>query len=168
MARGETAALTAVAAAVAIEAALRASLARRTVARLATLAAKTRAGHEVTALVFTEVAFDARLALIERIESDIGPIEVMVFNIGANVPCSLLEETARKYFKIWEMACFSAFLNAREVAKRMVGRQRGTMIFTGATAATRGAANFAACRSITANTSPRFTRSPLSTLISFR
>lgn len=84
------------------------------------------------------------VALIERIEAEVGPIEVMVFNIGANVPCSLLEETARKYFKIWEMACFSAFLNAREVAKRMVGRQRGTMIFTGATAATRGAANFAA------------------------
>lgn len=84
------------------------------------------------------------IALIERIEADIGPIDVFVFNIGANVPCSLLEETARKYFKIWEMACFSAFLNAREVAKRMVGRQRGTMIFTGATAATRGAANFAA------------------------
>jgi len=38
---------------------------------------------------------------------------VMVFNIGANVPCSILEETARKYFKIWEMACFSGFLTAR-------------------------------------------------------
>ncbi|HET8871346.1 MAG TPA: SDR family NAD(P)-dependent oxidoreductase [Aquabacterium sp.] len=84
------------------------------------------------------------IALIERIEAEVGLIEVFVFNIGANVPCSLLEETARKYFKIWEMACFSAFLNAREVAKRMVTRQRGTMIFTGATAATRGAANFAA------------------------
>jgi hypothetical protein len=39
----------------------------------------------------------------------IGPIEVLVFNIGANVPSSILEETARKYFKIWEMACFSGF-----------------------------------------------------------
>ena len=73
-----------------------------------------------------------------------GPIEVLVFNIGANVPCSILDETARKYFKIWEMACFSAFLNTREVAKRMVTRQRGTILFTGATAALRGAANFSA------------------------
>ncbi len=94
-------------------------------------------------------ASDARkeeevVALIEQIESSVGPVEVFVFNIGANVPCSLLDETARKYFKIWEMACFSAFLNAREVAKRMVKRQRGTMIFTGATAGLRGAANFAA------------------------
>ena len=84
------------------------------------------------------------VALIERIEQGIGPIEVMVFNIGANVPCSVLEETARKYFKIWEMACFGGFLNAREVAKRMVARGRGTLIFTGATASVRGAAGFAA------------------------
>jgi short-subunit dehydrogenase len=84
------------------------------------------------------------VALVEQIESAIGPIEVLVFNIGANVPCGILEETARKYFKIWEMACFSGFLNGREVAKRMVRRQRGTIIFTGATASIRGAANFAA------------------------
>jgi NAD(P)-dependent dehydrogenase (short-subunit alcohol dehydrogenase family) len=84
------------------------------------------------------------IALVEQIERDIGPIEVLVFNIGANVPCSVLEETARKYFKIWEMACFGGFLNGREVAKRMVARGRGTIIFTGATAGLRGSANFAA------------------------
>jgi len=84
------------------------------------------------------------VVLIERIEQGIGPIEAMVFNIGANVPCSVLEESARKYFKIWEMACFSGFLNGREVAKRMVTRGRGTIIFTGATASVRGGAGFAA------------------------
>ena len=94
-------------------------------------------------------ASDARkeedvVALIEQIEREVGPIEVLVFNIGANVPCSILEETARKYFKIWEMACFGGFLNGREVARRMVGRGRGTIIFTGATASLRGGAGFAA------------------------
>jgi len=84
------------------------------------------------------------VALVEQIERDIGPIEVLVFNIGANVPCSILDETARKYFKIWEMACFGGFLNGREVAKRMVTRGRGTILFTGATAGLRGSANFAA------------------------
>ena len=84
------------------------------------------------------------IALVERIESEIGPIEVLVFNIGANVPSSILEETARKYFKVWEMACFGGFLNGREVARRMVSRGRGTILFTGATASLRGAANFAA------------------------
>jgi NAD(P)-dependent dehydrogenase (short-subunit alcohol dehydrogenase family) len=87
---------------------------------------------------------DEVLALFDDIEARIGPIEVFVFNIGANVPSSILEETARKYFKIWEMACFSGFLNAREAARRMAPRGKGTMIFTGATASLRGAANFAA------------------------
>jgi NAD(P)-dependent dehydrogenase (short-subunit alcohol dehydrogenase family) len=98
-------------------------------------------------------ASDARkeeevVVLVEQIESTLGPIEVLVFNIGANAPSSILEETARKYFKIWEMACFGGFLNAREVAKRMVQRggdgHKGTIIFTGATASMRGGANFAA------------------------
>ncbi|KXK72437.1 MULTISPECIES: SDR family oxidoreductase [Pseudomonas] len=83
-------------------------------------------------------------ALVETIERDIGPIEAFVFNIGANVPCSILEETPRKYFKIWEMACFAGFLTAQAVARRMVQRERGTILFTGATAGTRGAAGFAA------------------------
>ena len=94
-------------------------------------------------------ASDARkeedvVALVERIENEVGPIEVFVFNIGANVPCSILEETARKYFKIWEMACLGGFLNGREVARRMVARGHGTMIFTGATASLRGSSGFAA------------------------
>ena len=83
-------------------------------------------------------------ALFEQIEAEHGPVEVLVFNIGANVPSGILEETARKYFKIWEMACFGGFLNGREVARRMVGRGRGTILFTGATASLRGSANFAA------------------------
>ncbi len=98
-------------------------------------------------------ASDARkeeevVALVEQIENTLGPIEVLVFNIGANAPSSILEETARKYFKVWEMACFGGFLNGREVAKRMVARagdgHKGTIIFTGATASLRGGANFAA------------------------
>src|SRR5215208_1274070 len=73
-------------------------------------------------------ASDARkeeevIALVEQIESTIGPIEVLVFNIGANAPSSILEETARRYLKIWEMACLGGFLNGREVAKRMVARE---------------------------------------------
>lgn len=83
------------------------------------------------------------VGLVEEIERDVGPIEVAVFNVGANVPASILDETARKYFKIWEMACFGGFLMGREAAKRMAPRGRGTIIFTGATASLRGRANFA-------------------------
>jgi short-subunit dehydrogenase len=84
------------------------------------------------------------VALVETIEREVAPIEALVFNIGANVPSSILDETARKYFKIWEMACLAGFLSGREVAKRMVARGRGTIIYTGATASLRGSAHFAA------------------------
>jgi NAD(P)-dependent dehydrogenase (short-subunit alcohol dehydrogenase family) len=118
---------------------------RRKVEKLAPLIAEIEAsGGRAHAFGTDARKEDEVVQLIEQIERDIGPIEVMVFNIGANVPSSILEETARKYFKIWEMACLSGFLNGREVARRMVTRQRGTILFTGATASLRGSANFAA------------------------
>lgn len=82
--------------------------------------------------------------LVATIEREVGPIEVAVFNIGANVRFPIRELTARVYFKVWEMACFAGFLMGREVAKVMVPRGRGTIIFTGATASLRGGSGFAA------------------------
>ena len=87
---------------------------------------------------------DEMIALIEKIERDIAPIEVAVFNIGANVRFSITETTSRVYQKVWEMACFSGFLMGRETAKVMLPRGRGTIIFTGATASLRGSDGFAA------------------------
>ena len=87
---------------------------------------------------------DEMVALVQQVEKDIAPIEVAVFNIGANVRFGITETTARVYFKVWEMACFGGFLMGREVAKAMLHRQRGTIIFTGATASLRGREGFAA------------------------
>ncbi len=87
---------------------------------------------------------DAVIDLVTRIEAEVGPIEVAVFNIGANVRFPIREMTSRVYFKVWEMACFAGFLMGREVAKVMVPRRQGTIIFTGATASVRGGAGFAA------------------------
>lgn len=87
---------------------------------------------------------DDMIALIERIEREIAPIEVAVFNIGANVRFSITETTSRVYQKVWEMACFAGFLMGRETAKAMLPRGRGTIIFTGATASLRGREGFAA------------------------
>lgn len=83
-------------------------------------------------------------ALFEEIERDIGPVEVAVYNIGANVRFPIRETTSRVFFKVWEMACFGGFLMGREAAKVMVPRKRGTIIFTGATASLRGSPGFAA------------------------
>ncbi|RHY22573.1 hypothetical protein DYB36_011871 [Aphanomyces astaci] len=73
--------------------------------------------------------------LVEDIERRLGPIDVAVFNVGANVRFSIT---------VWEMACFSGFLMGKEVASRMLPRGRGTILFTGATASVRGSAGFAA------------------------
>ena len=84
------------------------------------------------------------VSLVDTIEREVGAIEVAAFNIGANVRFPIRETTARVYFKVWEMACFAGFLMGREVAKAMVPRGRGTILFTGATATVRGGAGFSA------------------------
>ncbi|MFC4261002.1 SDR family oxidoreductase [Marinobacter lacisalsi] len=87
---------------------------------------------------------DAMTALFDQIEQTIGPVTVTVFNIGANVRFSITDTTARVYRKVWEMAAFAGFLAGREAARVMLPRQKGTIIFTGATASLRGGNGFSA------------------------
>lgn len=101
-------------------------------------------GNKAVALPADAREEEDMIALIERIEKDIAPIEVAVFNIGANVRFPITETTGRVYRKVWEMACFSGFLMGREVARHMLTRGRGTIIFTGATASVRGGKHYAA------------------------
>ena len=82
--------------------------------------------------------------LVDTIEQQVGPLEAVVFNIGANVNFPIRETTARVYRKVWEMAAFAGFLAGREAARVMVPRGRGTIIFTGATASLRGGVGFSA------------------------
>ena len=97
----------------------------------------------------TGIHSDARkegqvVELVERVENEIGPIEVFVFNIGGNVMFSILDTTTRVYTKVWEMCALAGFLTGREVARHMVKRKLGTMLFTGATASVRGSNGFSA------------------------
>lgn len=77
-------------------------------------------------------------ALFEHVETEIAPVEVLVFNIGANVNFPIADTTSRVYRKVWEMAAFAGFLVGREAASVMTPRGKGTIIFTGATASMRG------------------------------
>lgn len=72
------------------------------------------------------------------------PLEVCVFNIGANVNFPLLDTTERVFRKVWEMACYSGFLAGREAARLMLPRGKGAIFFTGATASLRGGVGYAA------------------------
>ena len=72
------------------------------------------------------------------------PLEVTIFNVGANVNFPILETTDRVFRKVWEMACWAGFLAGRESARLMLPRGRGNIFFTGATASLRGGSGFAA------------------------
>ncbi len=101
-------------------------------------------GNEARAFGVDARDEDQMIALVDTIEREVGPIGVTVFNIGANVRFSVTETSAQVYRKVWEMATFAGFLTGREVAKRMVPRGEGTIIFTGATASLRGGVNYSA------------------------
>jgi NAD(P)-dependent dehydrogenase (short-subunit alcohol dehydrogenase family) len=73
-----------------------------------------------------------------------GPLEVCVFNIGANVNFLLLETTERVFRKVWELACYAGFLTGREAARLMLPHGKGCIFFTGATASVRGGIGYAA------------------------
>jgi NAD(P)-dependent dehydrogenase (short-subunit alcohol dehydrogenase family) len=122
-----------------------ACMTRRTADKLAPLVERIRAEGGVA----HGFASDARkeddvTALVARIEHEVAPIEVAVFNIGANVRFGITETTERVYRKVWEMGALAGFLMGREVARVMLPRGRGTIIFTGATSSVRGSSGFAA------------------------
>ncbi|MBP6778287.1 MAG: SDR family oxidoreductase [Piscinibacter sp.] len=118
---------------------------RRTADKLAPLVERIRAdGGQAHGFGSDARKEDDVVALVQHIEREIAPIKVAVFNIGANVRFPVVETTERVYRKVWEMAALAGFLVGREVAKAMLPRGRGTIIFTGATASVRGGAGFAA------------------------
>lgn len=118
---------------------------RRHAEKLAPLVANIEAaGGKAQAYASDARKEDEVIALFAQIEKDIAPIEVVVYNIGANVRFPITETTARVYYKVWEMGCFGGFLIGREAAKTMLPRGRGSIFFTGATASLRGSSGFAA------------------------
>jgi len=83
------------------------------------------------------------IALFDRVEKR-GAVEVAIFNAGANFRAPILDTPAEMFEKVWRLGCYAGFLFGREAARRMVARGKGTILFTGATASVRGAAQFAA------------------------
>ena len=120
-------------------------VARRTEAALQPLVDQiTTQGGRALAFGLDARREDEVVKLFQHIEADIGPIDVLVFNVGGNVRFPVLETTAQKYFKVWEMCALAGFLAGREAARVMLPRGRGTILFTGATASVRGSNGFAA------------------------
>jgi NAD(P)-dependent dehydrogenase (short-subunit alcohol dehydrogenase family) len=102
------------------------------------------AGHKIHAFSVDARQESEVQELFTRVEKEIGPIEVCLFNAGSNVNKPLIETTEKLFFKAWELACYAGFLVGREAARVMTARGRGTILFTGATASLRGGKGFAA------------------------
>ena len=102
------------------------------------------AGYSATSFGVDARDEDAIAKLFKEVEENIAPIDVVVFNPGANVFFPIEDTTARIYKKVWEMAAFAGFLTGREAAKYMKKRGHGSIFFTGATASIRGGAGFSA------------------------
>jgi NAD(P)-dependent dehydrogenase (short-subunit alcohol dehydrogenase family) len=87
---------------------------------------------------------ETAVAEFMRDADEAAPLDVAIFNIGANVSFPLLDTTERVFRKVWELACYAGFLAGREAARRMLPRGRGSIFFTGATASLRGGSGYAA------------------------
>jgi len=80
--------------------------------------------------------------LISSIEKDHGPIEVLVYNLGAQSGMKLLHETSIKEFEwAWRIADLGLFRVAKTLMPLMEQRGSGTLLVTSATAAMRGNKN---------------------------
>ncbi|MEM1437978.1 MAG: SDR family NAD(P)-dependent oxidoreductase [Pseudomonadota bacterium] len=78
-------------------------------------------------------------SLIADVERDIGPIAVIVFNLGAQIGNRALADTSYKQFELgWRMATFALFRVASAALPLMASRGEGTLLVTSATAAVRG------------------------------
>lgn len=117
---------------------------RRNGDKLAPLVAEIEANGGRIAARSLDARREGELAAFLREADEQAPLEVCVFNIGANVNYPLLDTTERVFRKVWEMACYAGFLAGREAARLMLPRERGCIFFTGATASLRGGVGYAA------------------------
>jgi len=117
---------------------------RRNGDKLAPLVAEIEARGERIFAQSLDARKEDEITAFLRAADQQAPLEVCIFNVGANVNFPLLETTERVFRKVWEMACYAGFLAGREAARLMLPRGRGCLFFTGATASVRGGVGYAA------------------------
>jgi len=96
-------------------------------------------GGSATGFILNAVEDGAIENQIATIEAEIGPIEVVVYNLGAQIGNRALEDTSYKAFEMgWRMATFGLFRTASILCPLMEKRGKGTFLVTSATSAMRG------------------------------
>ncbi|MCY4130407.1 MAG: SDR family NAD(P)-dependent oxidoreductase [Gammaproteobacteria bacterium] len=96
-------------------------------------------GGSASGFIMNAIDEDAIESRVSAVEADVGPIDVAIYNLGAQIGNRSLTETSTKAFEMgWRLATFGLFRLARAVTPFMEDRGRGTIIVTSATAAVRG------------------------------
>ena len=121
------------------EAGMAVAVARRKTDRLTDLA-KEIGGRAYACDATDPVEVDA---LFEGVARDLGTPDLVAFNAGAYQRGGVLEIDPKDFERCWRIGCYAGFLVGQAAARRMVPAGKGTIIFTGATAALRGSAGFA-------------------------
>jgi|TARA_B110000908_G_scaffold88485_1_gene105413 NAD(P)-dependent dehydrogenase (short-subunit alcohol dehydrogenase family) len=99
----------------------------------------TTAGGSASGFLLNAVEPDSIENMVASIEADIGPVEVVLFNLGAQIGDRSLQDTTYKAFEMgWRMATFGLFRLASTVCPLMEARGKGVILVTSATAAVRG------------------------------
>lgn len=97
------------------------------------------AGGEATGLILNALDENSIEDAVTHVEANIGPIEVVIYNLGAQIGDRRLEETSYKAFEMgWRLGTFGLFRLAKTVCPLMEERGSGKIIVTSATAAVRG------------------------------
>ena len=96
-------------------------------------------GGSATGYILNAVKDDSIEDVIKTVENDVGPIEIAVFNLGAQVGDRPLKDTSYKVFELgWRMATFGLFRMASTLCPLMEERGKGTILVTSSTASVRG------------------------------
>ena len=96
-------------------------------------------GGSATGFLLNAIEAGAIEERVAAIEAEIGPIEVVVYNLGAQIGDRALKDTSAKAFETgWRIATFGLFRLASAVCPLMAARGKGTLLVTSSTAAMRG------------------------------
>ncbi len=96
-------------------------------------------GGDATGIMLNAIEDDAIESLVDKVEAEIGPIQVVLYNLGAQIGDRPLDDTTHKAFEMgWRLATFGLFRLAKTAFPLMEKRGGGTLLVTSATAAVRG------------------------------
>ena len=121
------------------------ALAARDATRLETMAIEcSGVNHDGRAYACDATSESAVEALFAQVQAELGPADVVVYNVSAFVPKGLLETSAAEFERCWRAGCLGGFLVGRAAALQMLKKPipGGTILFTGATASLRGSAGY--------------------------